>query len=187
LQESPSGLVTIAGGKLTTYRVMARQVTDLVARRLRIIDGRPAAPRPATDRLPLPGGEAADLEVLVEAARARDVSESVARHLVASYGSESAGVLNRTTGDRALARPLVHERPEIWAEIPHAVEREMALRLTDVLVRRLHLYYEDPASSLRVAPKVARIMTGLLGWTEDREAAEVHAYAAAVARLRPRS
>ncbi|HEX4628036.1 MAG TPA: glycerol-3-phosphate dehydrogenase/oxidase, partial [Gemmatimonadales bacterium] len=60
--ESPSGLVTIAGGKLTTHRVMARDVVDRVAYRLRALDGRPRAPRAPTDRMPLPGGETADLE-----------------------------------------------------------------------------------------------------------------------------
>ncbi|HXF95366.1 MAG TPA: glycerol-3-phosphate dehydrogenase/oxidase, partial [Gemmatimonadales bacterium] len=111
--ESPAGLVTIAGGKLTTYRVMAQDVVDLVARRLHDLDGRPVAGRPPTHRLPLPGGEAADLEVLVEAARARDVSEPVARHLVASYGSESAAVLNLVGQDPALGRPVAAGRPEL--------------------------------------------------------------------------
>src|SRR5438874_4761378 len=68
LVESPSGLLTIAGGKLTTYRVMARDAVDRVAARLRELDGRPRGPRAPTDRLPLPGGETADLEGLVKAA-----------------------------------------------------------------------------------------------------------------------
>ncbi len=66
--ESRSGLWTIAGGKLTTYRVMARDVVDRVAARLRELDGRPRASRAPTERLPLPGGETADLDGLVKAA-----------------------------------------------------------------------------------------------------------------------
>src|SRR5256884_1771365 len=73
--ESPSGLLTIAGGKLTTYRVMARDAVDRVAARLRELDGRPRGPRAPTDRLPLPGGETADLEGLVKAAMERGASE----------------------------------------------------------------------------------------------------------------
>jgi glycerol-3-phosphate dehydrogenase len=182
---SPAGLLSIAGGKLTTYRVMAREVVDLVARRLRALDGRPLAPRPRTDRQPLPGGEAADLAVLVAAARARDVPEAVARHLVQSYGTEAAAVLNRAARTPALARPIVAGRPEIWAEVPHAVEREMAVRLPDVLVRRLHLFTDEPGHGEPVAPAVARFMGQLLGWDEAREAGEVAAYAAAVKRARP--
>src|SRR5881628_2402145 len=73
--ESASGLITIAGGKLTTFRVMGRDMVDRVARRLHGLDGRPIPRRPPTDRVPLPGGETADLVVLVEAARAREVPE----------------------------------------------------------------------------------------------------------------
>src|SRR5207244_1848881 len=126
--ESASGLLTIAGGKLTTYRVMARDVVDRVASRLRALDGRPRAPRPPTDRLPLPGGEAADLEGLATAAMERGASETTARHLVGAYGSESAAVLNLVDRDRALGGRIVAGRPELWAEVIHAVEREMAVR-----------------------------------------------------------
>src|SRR5437899_338114 len=62
--EGPGGLLTIAGGKLTTYRLMARDVVDRVAARLHALDGRPRAPRAPTDRPPPPGGEAADREGL---------------------------------------------------------------------------------------------------------------------------
>src|SRR5207249_7075399 len=75
------------------------------APRLRELDGRPRGPRAPTDRLPLPGGETADLEGLVKAAMERGASERTARHLVAAYGSESAAVLNLVDRDRALGRP----------------------------------------------------------------------------------
>jgi glycerol-3-phosphate dehydrogenase len=90
--ESAQGLLSIAGGKLTTYRVMARDVVDRVAARLHEQDGRRLAGRPATDSLPLVGGEAAELDVLIEAARARGAPEATARHLVASYGSSKPRV-----------------------------------------------------------------------------------------------
>lgn len=182
--ESASGLITIAGGKLTTNRVMGRDVVDVVARRLHDADGRPAAPAPATDRLPLPGGDVADLEVLVESARARDVTESTAQHLVWSYGGESAAVLNLVDRDRGLGRAIVAGRPEIWAEVVHAVEREMALRLADVLIRRLHLFYEDAGHGASVAPPVARRMGELLGWDQARETEEIADYLSAVKRSR---
>jgi len=182
--ESANGLITIAGGKLTTHRVMGRDVADRVAARLADLDGRPRAPRPATDRLPLPGGETADLEVLVDAARARGVSEATARHLVGAYGSESAAVLNLVDRDRALAAPIVGGRPEIWAEVTQAVERELAVRLTDVLIRRTHLFYDDPGRATSIAAAVARRMRELLGWDAAREEVEVGGYLSEVKRSR---
>jgi len=174
--ESPSGLVTIAGGKLTTYRVMARDVVDRVAARLRELDGRPRAPRVPTDRLALPGGETADVEGLVKAAMDRGVVERTARHLVAGYGSEAAAVLNLVDRDRALGRPIVAGRAALWAEVAHAVEREMAVRLSDVLVRRLHLFYATRDQAVPATSAVADWLAGALGWDATRRAEEVAAY-----------
>jgi glycerol-3-phosphate dehydrogenase len=182
--ESPHGLISIAGGKLTTYRVMARDVVDRVAARLRELDGRPRARRPPTDTLALPGGEAADLEVLVEAARGRGAPEATARHLVANYGSEAAAVLNLVDRERHLGTPIVPGRPEIWAEINYAVEREMAVRVQDVLVRRLHLFYEVPDHAQSVAAGVCARMKQLLGWDDSRAAEELRDYVQLVERSR---
>ena len=182
--ESQSGLITIAGGKLTTHRVMGRDVADRVAARLHEADGRPLAPRPPTDRLVLPGGDIADLEVLVESARGRDIPEPVARHLVRAYGSESAALVNLIERDRALGRPIIEGHPETWAEVVHGVEREMAMRLTDVLIRRTHLFYEDPGHGSSAAPPVARKMAELLDWDQGRETEEIADYLSEVQRAR---
>ncbi len=133
-----------------------------------------------TDRLPLPGGEPHDFEVLVQSAIARGIPEPVARHLVARYGSEAAAVANLVERDRKLGNPLVPGRPDIWAEVVHAVERELMVRLGDVLIRRLHVFYEDPGRGLAVAPAVTARMGDLLGWDADRRAAELADYQAAV-------
>src|SRR2546427_10234165 len=162
---------------------MARDVVDRVAARLHALDGRPRAPRPPTDRMPLPGGEARDLEILVKTAAAR-VPEATARHLVRRYGSEAAAVLNLVDRDRALGEPIVRGRPDLWAEVVHTVEREMAVRLSDVLIRWLHLFYEDPPRGNAAAPLVAARMARLLDWDEARREEEVAAYAAEVKRAR---
>jgi glycerol-3-phosphate dehydrogenase len=181
--ESASGLLTIAGGKLTTYRVMARDVVDRVAARLRALDGRPRAPRPRTDQIPLPGGEARDLEVLVKTAAGR-VPEATARHLVGRYGSEAAALLNLVDRDRALGEPIVSGRPDIWAEVTHAVEREMAMRLSDVLVRRLHLFYAARDQGVPATSPVADRLAAALGWDGDRRASEIADYLKLVERSR---
>jgi glycerol-3-phosphate dehydrogenase len=178
------GLITIAGGKLTTYRVMARDVVNRVAKRLHELDGRPIAAAPPTDRLPLPGGEAAELDILVEAARARGVSDATARHLVSNYGSEAPAILNLVERDRGLGEPIVAGRPELWAEVTYAVEREMALRLQDVLVRRLHLFYELRDQATVLVTPVAQRMKKLLGWDDVREAEELRDYFSIVERGR---
>ena len=182
--EGPGGLLTIAGGKLTTYRLMARDVVDRVAARLHALDGRPRAPRAPTDRLPLPGGETADLEGLVKAATQRGARESTARYLVGAYGSEAAAVLNLVERDRALGQPIVAGRPEVWAEVTHAVEREMALRLSDVLIRRLHLFYATRDQGVSAAGAVADRMAAARGWDATRRDAELSDYRTQVARSR---
>jgi glycerol-3-phosphate dehydrogenase len=184
LVEGPGGLLTIAGGKLTTYRLMAREVVDRVAARLSALDGRPRAARPRTDRLPLPGGETADLEGLVKAATERGARESTARYLVGAYGSEAAAVLNVVERDRALGQPIVVGRPELWAEVTHAMEREMALRLSDMLIRRLHLFYATRDQALSAAGVVADRMAAALGWDAARRDAELGDYEKQVARSR---
>jgi len=184
LVESPSGLVTIAGGKLTTFQVMARDAVDLVAQRLRQLDGRPLPPRAPTDTLPLPGGEIAALDVMMQSARMKELPPTTARHLVDSYGTESAAILNLVAKNKVLGGPLVAGRPEIRAEVIYAVDREMALRLSDVLIRRLHLFYEDPQHGTGVAANVARKMAELLGWDSTREDDEIGEYLEEVRKSR---
>ena len=182
--ESASGLLTIAGGKLTTHRVMAQELVDRVAARLGALDGRPRAPHPPTHRLPLPGGETADLDGLAKAAVERGASETTARHLVGRYGSEAAAVLNLVDRDRALGGRIVAGRPDLWAEVVHAIEREMAVRLSDVLVRRLHLFYKTRDQAVPTTSAVADRMAGALGWDGSRRAEELAAYLQLVKRSR---
>ena len=182
IAESPHGLITIAGGKLTTYRIMGRDVVDRVSKRLRELDGRAQPKRPPTDREPLPGGEAADLSVLEEGARARGASDATAKHLVAYYGSEAAAVLNLVDRDRTLGAPIVAGRPEIWAEVTYATEREMAMRVQDILIRRLHLFYESRDQARDLVAGVASRMKKLLGWDDSREAEELRDYFTVVER-----
>ncbi len=122
--------------------------------------------------------------MLVEAARARGASEATARHLVAYYGSEAAAVLNLVDRERPLGEPIARGRPEIWAEVTYAVEREMAVRVQDVLIRRLHLFYEVEDRARSLVTKVAAQMKQLLGWDDVREAEELRDYFQLVERGR---
>src|SRR5207245_8131372 len=106
------------------------------------------------------------------------------RPLVRSYGSGWAAVMKLVDRDHALGGPIMGGRPEIWAEVVHAVEREMALRLTDLLVRRLHLFYEANAHATGAARPVAEKMAGLLGWDAARRAHELTDYPTLAERSR---
>jgi glycerol-3-phosphate dehydrogenase len=177
LVSGAEGMLTIAGGKLTTYRAMAAATVDAVARRL----GR-RLPRAATDVIPLPGGNAADLEPFRARGAPLGLPPDVSDRLVDRYGTECAGIHNLGMKQRRLFDRLHPSHPAIEAEVLHAVRRELALTVEDVLVRRLHLYYETRDHGLRATARVAELMGGELGWDEARRQDEVTRYRRYVAQ-----
>jgi glycerol-3-phosphate dehydrogenase len=184
----PGGLLNIGGGKLTTYRVMARQLVDRAVRELKP-HGVQAGMSP-TAHLPLPG----DPREPWEAFRERLVGEAVAaglgadtgEHLARAYGEDADAILAAARGDASLASRLMEGHPYIWAEVVHAVRAEMAMSIDDVLVRRLHLFYEAMDGGLAVAERVARTMAAQegIGWSAAQVAAQVDAYREAVEATR---
>jgi len=142
------GLVMIAGGKYTTYRLMARDAVDAVAHGL---DGR-VAPS-CTDVIPLAG---ADGYLPLWNARhrlARSSGLHVARieHLLRRYGSLTGEVLDLIAADPGLAQPLVDGHPYLRAEVAYAVTHEDALHVEDVLMRRTRLFIESADSGVCAA------------------------------------
>ncbi len=174
--EGPSGMISIVGGKLTTFRVMAREVTDLVAKRLHEIDGRGIPARARTEQEPLPGGEVANVDVLVKEITAEGHPENVAHHLVNSYGTESAAVLRLAQADPELNQPIVPDHPALRAELVHAARREMAVTLCDLMMRRTHLFYEVMGHALPEVPVVVDLAAQELGWDGGRKASELAGY-----------
>ena len=167
------GLASIAGGKFTTYRLMARDVIDAAAA------GLPGpVPPSVTGQLPLLG---ADGLPAVRASAARlaadyDVTPAVSGHLIARYGTLATEVLDLIRADQALARPLLAGYPYLRAEVAYAVTHEGALHAEDVLARRVRLLIESSDAGLAAAPEVVAIMAGLLGWNRRRRAAELRRY-----------
>jgi glycerol-3-phosphate dehydrogenase len=146
--ESPSGLITLAGGKLTTYRLVAKDVVDLVAKRMG--SGRV---RCATHTNPLPGGFARDIDEIVKDIRESDgfsLTGEQIRRLARRYGSRSAEVIHLLEGDRDLEKPLVAGMPEIWAEAAYAACAEMAVQPDDILMRRTQIGLKDPVEATQV-------------------------------------
>ena len=184
LVEGASGLITIAGGKLTTYRSMAAEVVDVVARRLRAVDGRPLARSAATGTEPLPGGEVADLGLLVRDLVEEGLDKGLAGALVGRYGSEAAAVANLVRREPALGERIVPGFPVIAAEVVHQARREMAMTVADVMIRRTHLYHTHPGQAADEASAVARLLGRELEWNEATAEGQAQAYRDEAARMR---
>jgi glycerol-3-phosphate dehydrogenase len=165
--QGPNGMWTIAGGKLTTYRSMAAELVDAVAKELRKSFGRPHYKPAATDREALPGGEASDLTEFRRAGQEIGLSALVVDHVVSHYGTEAAAIFNLGRDDRSLLEPIHPDHVAIRAEVVHSVRRELARTVEDMLVRRLHLFYETRDKGAAAAPVVAEIMGRELGWSEE--------------------
>jgi glycerol-3-phosphate dehydrogenase len=162
IDTSESGLVTVTGGKLTTYRQMADDTVDEVTRRL----GRRRRSR--TKRLRLLGG--AGFERLPHG--------HPDSHLANRYGTEMAAVKELVALDPSLAEPLVPGQPYIRAEAVYAVRCEMATTLVDVLTRRTRAHLRDRAACYAAAPDVAALLATELGWSPHETERQVTEYRA---------
>ena len=175
---SPPGLITVAGGKLTTYRQMARRVLELADPDLGPAPGSPD--RTATVPLPGaafgPGGLAAyhadRSRTLIEAG----VEPEVVERLCWLYGRQLDDLLALADDDPSWLEPLHPEVPALRGEVLLAVEREMALTLTDFMDRRAALLLFSPDFGLAGAGAAADIMAEALGWDADRRMSELTQY-----------
>ena len=165
------GLVTVVGVRYTTARQTATEAVDCAAAPL----GRPIPTR-RSDTVPLAGGDIGDLRAFLAAARASHplLSPASLERLARSYGTAYPRVLALIDGDPSLAAPLSDTCPVTGAEIVHAVRHEMAVRLSDALLRRTEA--GSAASPGRAALETAAaLMAERLGWAPDRRAAEIEA------------
>ncbi len=158
--ESESGLVSLGGGKLTTYRRIAIKVVNRIARRLERELGIRTERRSGTDRIPLPGGlpigGGAPANPLIPA-EAFDL-------LTRRYGSRATLVWQMIERSPDLARPLVPQTSDLKAEARFAASREMALRIEDVLRRRTHVALRTPDQGVSAAETTANLMAAPLDW-----------------------
>jgi glycerol-3-phosphate dehydrogenase len=168
---SPSGLITVTGGKLTTYRKMAADTVDVLVRRLGV-----GARHGWTEHLPVHGSVGlADLR-RPDAARQSGVDEATFAHLLSRYGDDVPGVL-AVVGERPeFAAPLLDGQPFLTGEVIYAVRCEMATTVEDVLSRRIRLLPFDAKAASAAAARVAELAAGELGWDRERTAAEVKAF-----------
>jgi glycerol-3-phosphate dehydrogenase len=172
LYETSSGMLTITGGKLTTWRRMAEMVVDRIVER----DGREAESR--TDDIPL-GMPARDEDLETSAS----LPEGAAEQLAFRYGHAARRVLDLAEADPGLAEPILPGHPDLLAEVAIAAREEQARSVADVLMRRTRLGLVA-ASELRDPEPVARVaevLGGELGWSKKRVRNEPEAWRAVVA------
>ena len=170
LYETSSGMVTITGGKLTTWRRMAKMTVD------RLVD-REARDAPCrTHEIPL-GAPVA----VAELPRVEGVPEEALAALAGRYGHAAHDVLSVARERGELAQPIVDGLPDLLAEVAFAVRREQAASIADVLLRRTRLGLlagRDLAYDGTVVQRVAAALQAELGWDEEQRRAQVDAWAA---------
>ena len=171
------GLVMIAGGKYTTYRIMARDAVDAVAHGL---DGK-VAPS-CTDNIPLAGADGFIALWNSRYALARSSGLHVARieHLLRRYGTLIGEVLDLIAADPSLGKPLAGADDYLRAEVVYAASHEGARHLDDVLARRTHVSIETWDRGLSAAEEAATLMAGPMKWKSRQVAREVEHYRARV-------
>jgi glycerol-3-phosphate dehydrogenase len=180
------GLISIVGGKLTTYRNLSRQTVDMVYDKL----GR-EAPESRTAKVPLPGGETEDFGAFAAGFKATSgLTDELAERLLKLYGVRAPEVLEMAGDDPSLRLPLglsaTVESGIIGAEVLYALRRELAQTLSDVLLRRTMVGL-GPAVGLDVDEAAAQVAVKHLGWDGDRAKSEVEAYRRYVERYKPKS
>ncbi|MEO6309777.1 MAG: glycerol-3-phosphate dehydrogenase/oxidase [Leifsonia sp.] len=178
---SVPGLVVIAGGKWTTYRVIAKDAIDAAVDAL---DGR--IPPSTTQDIPLLGAEGyqAAWNKRGKIARAFGLHTARVEHLLNRYGTLTDELLDLVKADPTLAHPLPGADDYIGAEVVYAATHEGALHLEDVLARRTRISIEAWDRGVSAAPVAARLMAEALGWDSEREEREVAFYLKRVAAER---
>jgi glycerol-3-phosphate dehydrogenase len=178
--DGPGGLVTVVGGKLTTYRRMAQDTLDHIGKR------QGTRTSQVTERLPLSGSEgwqSAQSDVISTASEWGLGADTVAR--LSSYGANSRLILDILRQEPLLAERIVSDLPYIMAEVVYACRYEMAMELADVLERRLRIGIEDWSHGVDAAPRVAALMAAELGWGEAEIKCRLERYRTLIAEQYP--
>ncbi|WP_155375545.1 glycerol-3-phosphate dehydrogenase/oxidase [Catellatospora vulcania] len=170
------GLLLVAGGKFTTYRVMAQDVIDKAVRRLGDVR------HSGTADLPLLGadGYEAMWRDRADLARRHELSVGAVEHLLERYGTLTTELLALIDEDRSLADPLPGAPEHLSAEVVYAARHEGALHVVDVLARRTRISIETAHRGVQTARRTAELMAPVLGWSPATTASEISAYLARV-------
>jgi glycerol-3-phosphate dehydrogenase len=170
--QSDSGLVSITGGKLTTYRRMAQDTVDVLSKR---DNTKPVHP---TQSLPLAGsaGWPVAKRELEKRGAQLGLSSAVIENLGYCYGTSALVLLDMIEQDASLGEPLVADLPFLKAEVLYACRYEMAMTPSDVLMHRTSIVLEDRRRGLDVVDEVASMMAAELNWSPAQQQAHVESY-----------
>jgi glycerol-3-phosphate dehydrogenase len=176
--DSASGLISVLGGKWTTYRAMAEDAIDVAMQRL-------AMPVVSciTGSYRLAGSEEWSPNFWAELVRDYGVSKDTARHLSHKVGSAAKEVLDLTKDNPLLKEPIIEGSASVLAEVVYGVREEMATAVEDVLARRTGLQFFSWEQSRAAAPAVGAIMASELGWSPGQQKDAVEEYAKKISRL----
>lgn len=178
-----NGLISVAGGKLTTFRRMAERVVDIAVEALKKQQVKFPAPIGKSEEVLLSSGETGD-DVTAYAQRLRTrwprVGSDIVDRLVELYGSNAERLVEAMSADPRLADRLSPDLAVTQAEVQYAVREEMAMTLEDFLERRSRLFLWDSSNGLTVAENAARAMGDVLGWDMQRVESELSRYRAHV-------
>ncbi len=183
------GLVIIAGGKLTTYRRMARETVNRALQLLEEIGDLEGVTvkRESTKSRPLPGAvgiDPTDLEGVAAIGRKliaeHQLDVDTATHLCGVYGTRAFELGAMIAADRTLGERLDRELPYVWAEIDFAAKHDLARTVEDVLARRVPLLLTARDQGLGVCERVAARLAAILGWDETVRAQMIDEYKAEV-------
>jgi glycerol-3-phosphate dehydrogenase len=186
VSRSASGVVTVTGGKLTTYRKMAADTVDEVVASL-AHDGHGRRRRSRTKQLPLHGAEGTAALRTPDTAARLGTTEARLEHLTGRYGGDARTLLAMVQAQPELGEPLVPTLPYLKAEAVYAARYEMATTVDDVLSRRTRARLLARDASAAVALDVAHLLATELDWTDAEAAEQAEAYRAAVAADRDAS
>jgi glycerol-3-phosphate dehydrogenase len=167
IEVSQAGLLTIAGGKWTTYRLMAEDTVDHAIEQFKLPAKQPAC---QTEHLPIFGGAAYQEKGDLDLVETYHLPADVAAYLNRNYGDQAEQVA--TLAAAGYGSRLVENHPFLEAEVLHAVRFELAERVIDVLARRMPLALLDTGAARQAAPRVLAIMAEELGWDRERCEAE---------------
>lgn len=170
-------LFVVTGGKLTTFRAMAEEVIDRVAKRLL-----PRYRAAVTHRVPLPGGELHDTRVAIEGVCRIVGDQRLAERFVALYGSRWPAVFARARAEQAIADSLTSRSRYLIGEVLYGVENELAMTFADVLIRRVRVAFEQRDHGLVLATQLAKTLAPRCGWSSDDVAAAIREYETDVER-----
>ena len=185
IHEDPNGLVSVVGGKFTTYRKIAQDAVDWVARRFPEKTLTPCRTAEMTLGTLTGGWRAGETEQLLRTiVHEEAVQPSLAARVNERYGDEGSGrILFWLKENPSAAQRLCPQHPFIRAEVRYAVEEEMALSLGDLLWRRLQVGW-SPCGGLDCGELAARWMGEILNWSDEERLSQIARYQAEAAAAR---